>query len=164
VSVINYVASFTRFHAEDYQRPPPVPKATHKRMKDAVRRYCNVTAFSLRNQGEWIKAFANDIARTKENLVDIINAMLEILVKESIELPAFSTLERIAYSARARANTTYFRTITQLLNPATKDTLEALLSTKTGRAGKDLQGAGIGRILVGDTATSSSFQAQRLEF
>ncbi len=131
VSVINYVASFTRFHAEDYQRPPPVPKATHKRMKDAVRRYCNVTAFSLRNQGEWIKAFANDIARTKENLVDIINAMLEILVKESIELPAFSTLERIAYSARARANTTYFRTITQLLNPATKDTLEALLSTKT---------------------------------
>ncbi|MEH6478264.1 MAG: DUF4158 domain-containing protein, partial [Sneathiella sp.] len=131
VSVINYVASFTRFHKENYQRLPPVPKATQKRMKDAVRRYCTVTAFTLRNQGEWLKEFANEIARTKENLVDIINAMLEILVKESIELPAFSTLERIAYSARARANTTYFRTITQLLNPATNTTLEALLSTKT---------------------------------
>ena len=57
--------------------------------------------------------------------------MLEILVKESIELPAFSTLERIAYSSRARANKTYFRTITQALSPRTVDTLAALLSTKT---------------------------------
>ncbi len=110
---------------------PAVPKATHKRIKDAVRRYCDVTAFSLRNQGAWIKAFADDIARTKENLIDIINAMLEILVKESIELPAFSTQERIAYSSRARANATYFRTITQTLSPRTVDTLAALLSTKT---------------------------------
>lgn len=106
VSLINHIASFTRFDNEDHKRLPVVPKATHKRIKDAVRRYCDVTAFSLRNQGDWLKAFADDIARTKENLIDIINAMLEILVKESIELPAFSTLDRIAYPSRARANAT----------------------------------------------------------
>lgn len=131
LSLINHIASFTRFDSDNYTRLPVVPKTTHKRIKDAVRRYCDVTAFSLRKQGSWIKSFANDIAKTKENLVDIINAMLEILVKESIELPAFSTLERIAYSSRARANATYFRTITQTLTPRTVDSLAALLSTKT---------------------------------
>ncbi len=131
VSLINHIASFTRFITEGYKRLPVVPQATHKRIKDAVRRYCCVTAFSLRNQGDRIKTFADDIARTKENLIDIINAMLEFLVKESIELPAFSTLERIAYSSRARANATYFRTITQTLTPRTVDSLAALLSTKT---------------------------------
>ena len=33
-----------------------------------------------------------------------------------------------------------------------------------GRAGKDLQDTGISWILVGDTATSPSFQVQRLKF
>ena len=131
VSLINHIASFTRFDHDDHKRLPVVPKATHKRIKDAIRRYCDVTPFSLHNQGAWIKSFADDIARTKENVIDIINAMLEILVKESIELPAFSTLERIAYSSRARANAAYFRTITQTLSPKTVDMLAALLSTKT---------------------------------
>lgn len=131
VSLINHIASFTRFHDINYRHLPAVPKATHKRIKDAVRLYCDVTAFSLRNNGAWIKTFADDIARTKENVIDIINAMLEILVKESIELPAFSTLERIAYSSRSRANANYFRIITHTLSPSTVDTLTTLLTTKT---------------------------------
>lgn len=131
VSVINYIAGFTRFHQEEYQRLPAVPKATQKRIKDAVRRHCGVEPFTLKVQGPWIKSFAKDIARTKENVVDIINAMLEILVKESIELPAFSTLERIAFTARAHANRVYFRSVTEVIDAETEALLEALLHTKT---------------------------------
>ena len=131
VSVITYIAGFTRFHQQDYQRLPAVPKATQKRIKDAIRRFCGVKPFTLKVQGPWIKSFAKDIARTKENVVDIINAMLEMLVKESIELPAFSTLERIAFTARAHANRVYFRAITEVIDKETDNILEALLHTKT---------------------------------
>ena len=131
VSVINYVAGFTRFHQEDYQRLPAVPKATLKRIKDAIRGYSGVESFTLKVQGPWIKSFAQDIARTKENVVDIVNAMLEILVKDSIELPAFSTLERIAFTARAHANRVYFRAITEVIDAETDEILEALLHTRT---------------------------------
>ncbi|MVF14919.1 Tn3 family transposase [Ketobacter sp. MCCC 1A13808] len=131
VSVINYIASFTRFYQEEFQHLPVVPKSTLKRIKDAVRQFCCVEPFTMSVQGIWIKSFAKEIARTKENVVDIINALLEILVKESIELPAFSTLERIAVTARAYANRAYFRAVTGVLNQETTDILEALLHTKS---------------------------------
>ena len=50
-SVVNYIAGFTRFHQEDYQRLPAVPKATQKHVKEAVRRYCGVEPFTLKVQG-----------------------------------------------------------------------------------------------------------------
>lgn len=57
--------------------------------------------------------------------------MLEILVRESIELPAFSTLERIAINARALANRVYFHSVTEMIGEETEGLLETLLHTKT---------------------------------
>jgi len=60
------------------------------------------------------------MARTKENIIDIINAMLEFLVKEQFELPALSTQERIAYGAREQFNADYFSTIEKSMLKETK--------------------------------------------
>ena len=50
---------------------------------------------------------AMDAAQTKEDLADIINVMIEALVRRRFELPAFSTLERIAFTARRFVNQRY---------------------------------------------------------
>ena len=47
---------------------------------------------------------AQRAAQTKEHLADIVNVMLEELVKQRYELPAFSRLTREAATARAQVN------------------------------------------------------------
>lgn len=76
-----------------------VPSRSAQRLKTAVREYCDVKKFEQQHV-DWLYRFASDMALTKNNSIDIINAMLEFLVKSSFELPAFSTLERIANKAR----------------------------------------------------------------
>lgn len=66
-----------------------------------MREFCGVKPFDLKARGPWLYAFAAEKAPTKDSTVDIINAMLKILVKECFELPAFSTLDRLAYRTRA---------------------------------------------------------------
>ncbi|MFT6303449.1 MAG: hypothetical protein ACI9XK_002183 [Granulosicoccus sp.] len=70
--------------------------------------------------------FAYDIATVKESTVDVINAMLEILIKESFELPTFSTLERLAHKARASALDHLFTNIASDLTPAAREKLDSL--------------------------------------
>ncbi len=129
-SVKRHIATFTRLNTTGGITLPRPPKTTQKRIKDSIRRYCEVETFSQEAQSEPLKMFAREMAKTKENIVDIINALLEYLVKESIELPAFSTLVRIAYSARAHANTQYFSSIIQSLTQEATETLESLLTNK----------------------------------
>ena len=94
-----------------------VPGTTLRRIKTSVRRRCHVKRFTLKTQGQWLREFAFDIARTKESVLDIVNAMIEFLVKESYELPAFSTLDRLGYEARAAANSLYINRIYDTLHP-----------------------------------------------
>ena len=70
------------------------------------------------------------MATTKDNPVDIINAMIEILVKESFELPGFSTLNKLANRARATTLDTLFVTISTSLSLETQLILNDLLTTK----------------------------------
>jgi hypothetical protein len=71
---------------------------------------------------------AVEAAQTKEDLANIINVMLETLVRQRYELPAFSTLERVAVTARARVNSRYYQLITTDLDATTRVRLEILLT------------------------------------
>lgn len=130
LSVVIHIASFTRYAIDESFQFPSIPNTTLKRIKDSVRKYCDVTAFSLKEHGPRLKTFANEMAQTKDSPIDIINAMIEFIVKESLELPAFSTLDRIAYTARSRVNTEFYRKLSQSFSPKTKSILEELLITK----------------------------------
>ena len=50
-------------------------------------------------------------AEVKNDPPDLINVALEMLVKESLELPAFSTLDEIASRVRREVNTGMFEQI-----------------------------------------------------
>lgn len=102
-----------------------VPGTTLRRLKTAVRRRCHVKRFTLKAQGQWLREFAFDIARTKESVLDIVNALIEFLVKESYELPAFSTLDRLSYEARAAATNLY---IDRIYDGLTQESIQLIQS------------------------------------
>ena len=80
----------------------------------------------------WLKTIAEDAAQTKDNLPDIINVMLEELVHHRFELPAFSTLDRCAFSAREAVNSRHFASITDILTSVAKSLIDDLLKLSNG--------------------------------
>jgi hypothetical protein len=91
-----------------------------------VRTYVNVTAFEATGRKVVVKACV-DAARVRDDLVDIINAAIEELVRQRYELPAFNTLLRCARHARATVNQGYYAQIAQVLTAETRERLQALL-------------------------------------
>ena len=77
-------------------------------------------------------------AETKDNPADLINVALDELVREGCELPAFSTLDRMAGAIRTEVNNTYFTGI-RLQMEQDEDGVERLLGLldvdpRTGRS------------------------------
>jgi hypothetical protein len=66
-------------------------------------------------------------AEAKNNPPDLINVALEMLVKESLELPAFSTLDEIASRIRREVNTAMFGRIAGRIGLPDRVGLEASL-------------------------------------
>lgn len=62
----------------------------------------------------------------KESLADIINDMIETLIKERFELPGFSTLERMARAARVLINRKLYAQITKGISDESINFLDTL--------------------------------------
>jgi nucleoid DNA-binding protein len=67
-----------------------------------------------------MKQSALKSAAFKEGLADIINDMIETLIKERFELPGFTTLERMARAARTLTRTKLYEHITAKLSDESK--------------------------------------------
>lgn len=81
---------------------------------------------------EWLTTVAETAAQTKHIVPDIVNVMLEELVHHRYELPAFSTLERLAIAAREQVHDTHYRQIADALTPAMRALIDELLLTPPG--------------------------------
>lgn len=102
-----------------------------RRIKDAIRRYLNVQVYAKSEHSQWLYTFACEMAQTKESTVDIINAMTEQLVRDSIELPAFSTLKCIAVKARSSSLNSIYQRVSEALSVNGKRSLKQLLNERT---------------------------------
>lgn len=69
-----------------------------------------------------------EAAQTREDLRDLINAAVEELARARIELPAFSTLKREAYRARAEVNEGYYTLVHEALIEEDRLKLEKLFA------------------------------------
>ncbi|NOR42035.1 MAG: Tn3 family transposase [Gammaproteobacteria bacterium] len=125
--IIQFIASECKLDSDNCIKPSQ--RLSH-RIKQHVRHFCRVKPFSTKEHEKWLYDFACTMATTKDNPVDIINAMIEILVKESFELPGFSTLNKLANRARATTLDTLFLMISKGLSHETKLILNDLLTTK----------------------------------
>ncbi len=92
-----------------------------------IRAFLNVTAVGPEAQEAMTEACIN-AAGTKDDLADIINVAIEELVRQRFELPAFSSMLRVAKSARARVNGGYHRAIYQALGENGRNKIDSLLA------------------------------------
>lgn len=101
------------------------------RLTGLVREYVGVAAFGNGARGV-AQAAAADAARMRDDVADIINAVIEELVRRRFELPAFGTLAKIATAARATANRDGYRRIATALSVETRRRLNDLLILPPG--------------------------------
>jgi len=100
-----------------------------------IRQYLNILPFDVKKMTPKVRAWALEAATTKEALPDIINVVLEYLVKERYEIPAFSVLSRICQTARTEINNHYYEQLNCYLTAKSRHSINELLKTSTGIKG-----------------------------
>jgi hypothetical protein len=66
-------------------------------------------------------------AEVMDNPADLINVAIEELVRQRIELPAFSTIDRLSRRIRTLVNQRFFNSVEERLSANERDQLDALL-------------------------------------
>jgi hypothetical protein len=118
--------------------PPDTPCVAPKRSKwryyAAIRAHLGITSDPAQARAV-ATAGMTQAAHTMDHPADLINVALELLVRASLEIPAFSTLDRIAGHVRAQVNAAYFTQVATRLTEQDWADLERLLVAErsTGR-------------------------------
>jgi TnpA family transposase len=116
--------------------PAAVDRMTRQRYVEAILKHHKVHRFD-RNAFKRLARQLADAAAVQDHPADIINTGLEALARDHVELPAFSTLDRLARRIRHRVNQTYFQLIESRLKDEDTVRLEAMLELQSN--GKSLQ-------------------------
>jgi len=109
---------------------------TRWRHQKLLRTYVNIRQVDTDAQ-TWLEKLAWDAAPTKVELPDIVNVLIEELVRERYELPPLASLQRIATQARHRLNEAIYSAIADGLDAALIARIEALFEGKAGKSGWD---------------------------
>ena len=103
------------------------PAATRRRYYQVIRKHLHVKFYD--NAAEQVATTAIEAAvGVMDHPTDLINVAIETLVKESYELPAFSTLERLAKHLRAVSHTELYQQISGQLTQTDCDYLDGLIA------------------------------------
>jgi TnpA family transposase len=128
-SVISHIAA--QLELEVTERRPDFSEKTLYRYRAAVRDFLDIHAYGREGEGLVSAAIIN-AAATMSDPADLINRALEALAAASIDLPAFSTLDRLAGNLRAQAHRQMYGAVAARLYPAAIVSLDALLIVSTG--------------------------------
>lgn len=102
-------------------------RATRRRHVNIIREYLKIKIDNVARRDVMKKA-ALSTAQTKEDLCDIINRIIEELIRERYELPGFSALTRLARAARTLTNREHYKAIVEQLSDKQKQFIDGLLS------------------------------------
>jgi TnpA family transposase len=105
----------------------PIPSIRSIRYyQEAIREYLNISPYN--NQGQELAAIAiKNAAFVRDHPADLINVAIEELIRQRYELPAFSTLDRLAGHIRTIVNTSLFKRVARKLSPKDRQNLDKLL-------------------------------------
>src|SRR6516165_11773415 len=98
-----------------------------------IREFLGVTAYGPAAR-EVVVETCLQAARTRDDLPDLINMAIEELIRQRFELPAFSTLLRIARTTRNTVNRRYQLRVCELLDADAKQRLLTILSRSAGES------------------------------
>lgn len=131
--IVRHIASCAGF-PEAVELLPTYDLGTARdRHRVLVREFLGVTADGKEARKVIIQT-CFQAARTREDLPDIINMAIEELIRQRYELPAFSTLLRIARTTRYSQNRAYQERVYQALDGEARQRLQALLRRDEGEA------------------------------
>ncbi|NHZ66818.1 DUF4158 domain-containing protein [Massilia genomosp. 1] len=104
-------------------------KRHHSRVRcmESIRAYVKIRPITGETHTAILSA-ATEAAQTKQELADIINVIIEELVRQRFELPAFTTLNRKAFAVRSQVNDRYFRTLASPLPEAVINRFDEMLT------------------------------------
>ncbi len=110
----------------DYQVSPVPSTRSIRYYQEAIREYLNISPYN--NRGQELAAIAiKNAASVRDHPADLINVAIEELVRQRYELPAFSTLDRLACHIRSIVNTRLFKRVARKLSPIDRQNLDNLL-------------------------------------
>lgn len=130
-------------HIRTALRARPLPRAavsrydksgTRIRHQKLLHAYLGIPPFDS-DDAAWLAELAREEAQTKAELPDIVNVLLEELVRHRYELPPLAMLQRIAAQGRSAVNEAIYRDITGGLDDALRVRLDALVVLTGGKSG-----------------------------
>lgn len=107
-------------------------KSTLHRYRSVIRALLGSTTFSEGGQDRVVSC-VRQAAYTMSDPADLINVAVEELINANIELPAFSTLDRLVGHERQEVHDALYLKITKALNPSHRQALDALLEVAEGK-------------------------------
>jgi len=130
IVVRNIDASIKKYVAEILGIDPVInldsySKLTRHRHIKIIREYLQINA-NEKSRRDTMKAAALAAANTKENLADIINCVIDELIRSKFELPYFQKLVRLARAARTVVNNGNYRQIFNALSEEQKKLLDII--------------------------------------
>jgi TnpA family transposase len=100
---------------------------TRRRHIKIIRQYLRVKSFDESGQ-VILSTIVRLAAERMEDLADIINVAIEELIRESFELPGFSTLHKEAKRGRAEVNRTLYRRVSDAIGNDGQSRIDLLLA------------------------------------
>ena len=100
---------------------------TAKRHRKRILEYIGVTPYSVKMDG-WLKNLAKEAATTKHSNDDIVNVLLEDLIRQKTELPNYKKLYGLAVVARQQVNDRCYDSIIVELSSEAKRRIDELLT------------------------------------
>ena len=113
----------------DYEQAGP-----RQRFLELIRNYLDIKSI-VDETPAIVLSVALQAAETKQELADIVNIIIEELVRQRYELPGFSTLLRSARQARSQVNGNYYKSLCDRLSQEEKHAFDAILTVSSGSSG-----------------------------
>ncbi len=110
-------------------------KLTRHRHIKIIREYLQINP-DKKERRRIMKAAALEAAKTRENLADIINFVIDELIKSRFELPAFQKLVRLARAARTVSNNDHYGKIFNLLSDKQKKLIDIPIALQDASNGE----------------------------
>lgn len=124
-AVIRHIAAASHCSAASTDLTGYDASATRKRHLKVIRELLNLQPYQAAAQ-QAARAAMEFAILSKHDLVDLVNIAIEELVRQRYELPAFSTLVRLAGHVRSIANKMLYQRVANNLSRAERDQLNAL--------------------------------------
>lgn len=100
--------------------------ATRKRYRKLIRDYLGIRAYGIGGATS-IKPIIQEAAQIMSDPADLINVAIEELIRQSFELPAYTTLDRYVNHLRHQVHLQMYGLVLKRLSKAQKEVLDALL-------------------------------------